>query len=116
MVPGLAGGEWWRACRSSGSGREGSRNEGEGGVESGGKNELNSNSNLNRGKEMVLFGIVAARYWPRFVLLFVDPYQVVPEPRLLRMSGRDHRQHNRRFAARGNGYEARDLVLNKLTE
>nr|GEY32894.1 hypothetical protein [Tanacetum cinerariifolium] len=56
MVPGLAGGEWWRACRISGSGGEGSKNGGEGGVESGGKNGLNSNSNLNRGREMVLFG------------------------------------------------------------
>nr|GFA90954.1 hypothetical protein [Tanacetum cinerariifolium] len=33
-----------RACRSSGSGEEGSRNGGEGGVKSGGKNGLNSNS------------------------------------------------------------------------
>nr|GEV76442.1 hypothetical protein [Tanacetum cinerariifolium] len=48
-------GEWERACRSSGSGGEGSRNKGEGGVESGEKNELNSNSNLNRRREMVLF-------------------------------------------------------------
>nr|GEU35812.1 hypothetical protein [Tanacetum cinerariifolium] len=47
-------------------------------------------------------------YWPRFVLLFVDPHQVVPAPRFIRMSGRDHRQQNRRFATRGNGYEARD--------
>nr|GFA63229.1 hypothetical protein [Tanacetum cinerariifolium] len=52
----LCWGEWERACRSSGSGGEGSRNGGEGGVESGGKNGLNSNSNLNRGREMVLFG------------------------------------------------------------
>nr|GEV42363.1 hypothetical protein [Tanacetum cinerariifolium] len=44
-------------CRSSGSGGEGSRNGGEGGVESGGKNGLNSNSGcLNRGREMVLLG------------------------------------------------------------
>nr|GFB24905.1 hypothetical protein [Tanacetum cinerariifolium] len=52
----LCWGDWERAYRSSGSGGEGSRNGGEGGVEIGGKNGLNSNSNLNRGKVMVLFG------------------------------------------------------------
>nr|GEY46937.1 hypothetical protein [Tanacetum cinerariifolium] len=51
----LCWGEWERACRSSGSGEEGSGNGGEGGVENGGKNGLNSNTNLNRGREMVLF-------------------------------------------------------------
>nr|GEY32765.1 reverse transcriptase domain-containing protein [Tanacetum cinerariifolium] len=38
----LCWGEWERACRSSGSGGEGIRNRGEGGVESGEKNGLNS--------------------------------------------------------------------------
>ncbi|GJY83126.1 hypothetical protein Tco_0496502 [Tanacetum coccineum] len=38
----------------------------------------------------------------------MDPHQVVPEPRKLRMSGRDHHQPNHRFAVRGNGYEVRD--------
>nr|GEU90873.1 hypothetical protein [Tanacetum cinerariifolium] len=40
-----------RACRSSGSGGEGSRNGGQGRVESGRKNGLNSNNNLNVGKK-----------------------------------------------------------------
>nr|GFA74138.1 hypothetical protein [Tanacetum cinerariifolium] len=52
----LCWGEWERACRSSGSGGEGSRNRGEGGVESGEKNGLNSNSNLNVGKKGIVWG------------------------------------------------------------